>query len=381
MADTVSRMDFPKGPEDVTAEALTAALRTTGTIADGARVASFESEQIGVGVGILALLWRLTVTYDPAGAGPATMILKLPHTMPESRFIADAFRFYRREVHFYEQAASGSPLTTPQRYHSAWDDASGDFVLVMEDLCAGGGRRMVDQLAGCSPADAMAAVRAVAAHHAAFWDSPELATWDWGVRIIDPPNPQALVPSLEASWPIIEQHFAELLPGPLLEACRHLPDCVVPLMEQLSEPPITLAHGDYRLDNLFFSDADADADDDADGDVAVIDWQICGFGRGPYDVAYFLSQSLVPEERKANEAAIVRAYHDTLTANGVAGYPFEDCWEDYRKATLFVAVYPLNAGSVDLVNERAVELMRAMLGRSMAAIRDLDALELLPSPS
>jgi hypothetical protein len=42
-------------------------------------------------------------------------------------------------------------------------------------------------------------------------------------------------------------------------------------------------------------------------------------------------------------------------------------------------VYPLNAGAVDLVNERAVELFRAMLGRSMAAIRDLDALEFLPA--
>jgi hypothetical protein len=34
---------------------------------------------------------------------------------------------------------------------------------------------------------------------------------------------------------------------------------------------------------------------------------------------------------------------------------------------------------VDLVNDRAVELFTAMLERSVAAILDLDALELMPS--
>ena len=83
-------------------------------------------------------------------------------------------------------------------------------------------------------------------------------------------------------------------------------------------------------------------------------------------------------ERKRVEHDLVRAYHDTLVEHGVRDYPFEACWEDYRLATLFVSVYPLNAGAVDLVNERAVELFTAMLERSVAAILDLDALELMP---
>jgi hypothetical protein len=376
----VGNIGFPKGPEDITAEQLTSALQSTGALGDG-RVVSFESEPIGIGVGILALLWRLTAQYEPAGAGPATMILKLPHTMPESRFICDAFRFYLREVRFYEQVSERTPIGTAARYYSAFDDATGDFTLVMQDLGAAD-LRTVDQLAGCSPDDATAAAREIARHHATYWDSDEFSSWDWAFRIIDPPNPQALGPALKASWPIIESGFSDLLPGPLLDAARRLPDHLVPLMEQLSEPPITLAHGDYRLDNLFFDDragSSGGAGAGAGGPtVTAIDWQICGLGRGVYDMAYFLSQSLVPEERKANEESIIRGYHDTLVASGVDDYDFAECWDDYRKATLFVSVYPLNAGSVDLVNERAVELFRAMLGRSMAAIRDLDALEFLP---
>lgn len=356
---------FPKGPEDVTPEQLTAALRTTAAIASGASVRSFEAEQIGIGVGILALLWRLTITYDPPNSGPSTVVLKLPHTMPESRFIADAFRFYLREVRFYEQMAHRSPIGTARRFYSSFDEASGDFVLLMEDL---GERRMVDQVEGCTPEDAAVVVRALARHHATFWSSPELSALDWGCRIIDPPNPQALGPALRASWPIIESGFADLLPGAMLDAARRLPDHIEPLMAALSEPPVTLLHGDARLDNVFFGDT-----------LTVVDWQICGIGRGPYDVAYFLSQSLRSEDRKATEGDIVRAYHETLVDGGVDGYSFEGCWEDYRKATLFVAVYPLNAGSVDLVNERAVELFRCMLSRSVAAITDLDALEFLPA--
>jgi aminoglycoside/choline kinase family phosphotransferase len=281
--------------------------------------------------------------------------------------VADSFRFYEREVRFYEEAADRTPLRTPARYASAYDEGgSGDFVLLMEDL---GGRTVHDQLAGCPGDDAKRDLEALARHHAAWWQKPELASMPWAVRVADPPNPQALVPALRQSWPIIESQFAHLLRGPMIQAAERLPDVVVSLMERLSEPPVTLLHGDHRLDNLFF----------APDDVAALDWQITGTGRGAYDVAYFLSQSLVPELRKELEHDLVRAYHDTLVAAGVQGYPFEACWEDYRLATLFVSVYPLNAGSVDLVNERAVELFSAMLDRSVSAILELDALELMPS--
>ena len=354
---------FPKGADDISADMLTSALRTTGTIGDDANVVSFTSEQIGIGVGILALLWRLTVTYEPAGAGPATMIVKLPHTAPESRHIADAFKFYKREIRFYDQIGHRTPLRTADAYYTAYDEQSGEFVLVMEDF---GALRMVDQVTGVSIEDAETVVTALAAHHATWWDSDELAGTDWAVRLIDPPNPQALVPALEGSWPIIEANFADLLPGPMFDAARRFPQHVVALMEQLSEPPVTLLHGDSRLDNFFFGD-----------ELAIVDWQITGRGRAPYDIAYFLSQSMRPEVRKDSERALVETYHAALTGGGVTAYSLDDCWTDYRRAVLFVAVYPLNAGSVDLVNDRAVELFRMMLQRSAQAIVDLDALEFM----
>jgi hypothetical protein len=361
-------LGFPAGPDEVDADWFTTALRSTGTIDGDVTVTAFASEPIGVGVGVLGLLWRISLMYQ-GGDGPATAVLKLPATGAESRHIADAFHFYEREVRFYEEGAARSPIRTPARYASAFDAESGDFVLLMEDL---GGRRVHDQVRGCAAEDAVRDLEALARHHATWWDSPDLASLPWVYCIADPPNPQALVPALEHSWPIIEKDFGHLLRGPMYDAARRMPGAVVELMERLSEPPITLVHGDHRLDNLFFTD------DEGVEAVALLDWQINGAARGPYDVGYFLSQSLVPEERKRTEHDLVKTYHQALVTNGVSGYSFEQCWEDYRLAILFVSVYPLNAGGIDLVNERAVKLFESMLDRSVSAILDLDALELMP---
>ncbi|MBV8979562.1 MAG: phosphotransferase, partial [Acidimicrobiia bacterium] len=279
-------LGFPTSPSEVDAAWFTEAMRSTDMIGDGVEVTAFEAEPIGIGVGILGLLWRISLDYR-GDSGPGTAVLKLPHTGAQSREIADAFRFYEREVGFYEQGAPRSPVRTPVRYASAFDVTSGDFVLLMEDV---GDRRCYDQMAGCPPEEAARDLGVLAGHHAAWWESPDLDSLSWIVRMADPPNPQSLVPALRQSWPIIESQFGHLLRGPMFEAAKRMPDAVPALLERLGEAPATLLHGDHRLDNLFFSD-----DEGPDG-VVMLDWQITGAGRAPYDVAYFLSQSLVPED-------------------------------------------------------------------------------------
>jgi Ecdysteroid kinase-like family len=360
-------LGFPASPDELGPDWWTAALQSRGALGSVTSVATAEAAPIGVGVGILSLLWRVMFTYEN-GSGPATAILKLPHTVEGARQTADAFNFYGREVNFYREAAHRTSLGTPEVYAAEYDPDTKDFLLVLEDL---GDRRQSDQLDGCSVEDALVAAKELAGHHAWWWNDAEIIDADWTVRTCDPPNPQALPPTLRQAWPLIESEFSHLLPGPLLEAARRMPDVCVELLERLSEPPMTLLHGDYRLDNLFFDDSDEDP-------VVAVDWQICGLGRAPYDIAYFMSQSLTPEDRKAADEQVVRAYHDALRAGGVEDYSFEQCWDDYRLGILFCSVYPLNAGALDLVNDRARALFEAMLDRSAKAILDLDALELMP---
>ena len=54
------------------------------------------------------------------------------------------------------------------------------------------------------------------------------------------------------------------------------------------------------------------------------------------DVAFFLATNLEPSVRRAHEHELLRAYYEKLLAGGVseAQYSWEQCWADYRWATL-----------------------------------------------
>lgn len=361
-----------KSAADVVPDEVTRLLRASAVIGPTEQVVGVDAEPVGVGVGLLSLLWRLRVAYEPAGAGPETMVLKLPHTSPETLATVAAFRFYEREIRFYSEFAERSPLGTPRCYASSFDADTGNFVLLLEDLSSW---LVHDQLAGCPVDAARRALVALAAHHATWWDDPAIVDAGWTVRPCDPPNPQGIVARFGASWPVIETHCAEVLPGPVFDVAKRMDEIALPLLETGSEEPVTLLHGDFRLDNLFFA---AEASPDKP-DVAVVDWQICMIGRGPADVGLFLSQSMDADLRKESERELLGAYHETLVANGVEGYDFDHCWDDYRSATLLCLVYPLVAGGgLDLVNDRALEWFKMTLDRSARAIMDLDALELVP---
>ena len=80
---------LPGGPQDLTAEWLTAALRQTGTISNGTEVASFGTASIGEGEGLLGQLARVNLTYHGAdGTEPTRLIAKFPSPVEENRDLA-----------------------------------------------------------------------------------------------------------------------------------------------------------------------------------------------------------------------------------------------------------------------------------------------------
>jgi hypothetical protein len=365
----MAKLKIPAGPDELTPEWLTHALRQTGTITN-ATVRSFDAEIIGQGAGLIGQLARLKLHYEDSEAGaPGSLIAKLPAATEENRELANLFRFYEREVRFYEQIADEVELRTPRCYYSTIDVASGDYVLLLEDMAPA---RVGDQLASCSPYEAELAIRELAKFHAAWWDSPRLAEIDWMPWVNDPVNKSA-EESYQDSWEPFLEKFGGRLPDSILPIAERLGENIGKLLDQTAEPPRTIMHGDYRLDNLFFATPEG-------GDpLAVIDWQITSRGRGVFDVGYFMSGCLHPKERKAKEMDILKSYHRILTESGVRGYGFDQCLHDYRLSTLFCLVYPvISGGTLDLANERGVALVTAILERNVAAILDLDAGELLP---
>ena len=367
----MSGLNIPASNE-VTAEWLTSALRSSGTIKD-ASVTSFEFEgDIAAGVGFMGLLAKITPTYDQAEEGaPASIIAKFPAAAPDNREIAEVFRFYEIETRFYQQIAVEVELNTPKLYYGDIDLKSGDFILLLQDLAPA---QVADQIAGLTAEQSELAIRELAEFQAAWWEHPRLQELDWMWTMNHPVRAGASQQSYQRAWgPFVESFGASISPE-ILDIGERFGQQITAILDRMAKPPLTISHGDYRPDNLFFATSDGGAP------LTVIDWQIMSIGRGTFDFAYFMDGSLPPADRKAREGDLLKMYHGILVERGVKNYSYDECWEDYRISSLFCWLYTVIAlGTLDVANERGLALFTANIERNSAALLDLNASELLPS--
>jgi hypothetical protein len=167
----------------------------------------------------------------------------------------------------------------------------------------------------------------------------------------------------------VQELFAERIPSMIMALGHRYPALFPELATRLSETPCTLSHGDYRLDNMFFTDS---------GGLAVYDWQLVDRSRGGRDLGYFLTQSLTRERRIELERSLIDRYVDRLAARGVEGYGFDIAWRDYRLAALLGFAYPVcTTGGLEHTTDRTAVLCAELLDRSIAAILDLECLQLV----
>ncbi len=357
----------PAGLEDVTPEWLTAALRSTGALGD-ATVASIDAANMTEGRGFAGTLARLSVRYTaPEPGAPHSLIVKLPTENRVMRGVARANGIYESEVRFYERISSLIELRTPRPYYSSFDSDTGDFVLLLEDLAPA---RAGDQIAGCSEEEAALAVTEIARFHAAWWETESLAELDWMRR---PDRDTAGFERLyQRSWARLKSDTGDVLPGPLPDVAERLGRNVAAVRGVTAQPPQTLVHGDFRLDNMFFGVRGGAA-------FAVVDWQLFRRGRGVFDVAWFLSGCLNPDTRKSWEQDLLGLYVSTLAQNGVADYGLERCVEDYRLSLLSCLMLGvIAAAAADRDTERGQALFKALMSRIASAVDDHHVTELMP---
>lgn len=343
------------GPEAVTPAWLDAVLGTAGTAA-GVRSVNFTP----VGTGQMALTVRLEV--DHADGTRRTLVAKFARSdvAPELSRMA-----YAKEVAFYRELATRVAIRTPACHHAAMADDAPLFVLVLEDVV---GARQGDQIAGCSPVHARAAVENLAGLHGPTWCDPALAERPWlgGGDGVDPDLLRAFIAGAADAF---AARFADDL-GPedddVLAASReHLAEWALAPSERFS-----VIHGDYRLDNLLFPVDDPTR-------VAAVDWQTTAIGLPARDLAFFLATCLPVEERRRHEQRLLKAYHAALTRHGVAGYPFIRCVEDYRLGMMQAPLIILLGRATATETARGDEMFLAMWQRSTAAIHDAGTLDLL----
>ena len=364
----MATLSIPNTMDDITPEWLTHALRASGHL-QSCSITGMEKVTIGQGVGILGELCRVTPSYSASEPGaPKSLIAKIPTADPGGRGIAQMLGFYEKEARFYGELCHSIGVRSARGYYTAADPENVQYVILMEDL---GSLALGDQVAGATAAECETLLVEVAKLHARWWDSAELEQLDWIPMINSPQIKLSSLAFAQALEPFLAKFGENLTPQQVDMAQRYL-FRMNPIQEEFAQGPLTLCHGDLRLDNVFWGSPDGSSP------VTLIDWQIAIKARGPYDVGYFMSQSVEPEIRSANEERILREYHRVLVDNGVKDYSFDQAWDDYRAAVMGCLTYPVVAGgSVDLANDRGLELATKMLRRSLSAIEDLKAYEVL----
>ncbi len=358
---------LPPMPDGLTADWLTSALTQVGLLRAGARVVDVQQTQIGEGAGMMSELARIHLSYDSVEAGlPATLVAKFPSRNANNRSIAMAYRLYERETRYFSELAAHSTAYSPTIWLSSLD--GDNFLILMEDMAD---YRIGDQVVGADLHESELMIDDLARLHSRFWNAVD--GLDWVPHIANSYHADNMQTLTRMAWPNMARIFVDVLDPGLAGRGDEFIAALPVLQVAMDTPPITLLHGDFRMENVFFGTQPQHRP------TTIIDWQGPLRGRGMVDVGLMLGQSTQTEVRRAHERQLVQRYVDQLAAHGVRNYDFDTAWQHYRLAQLYNWAYvAVVSGTLDAGNARGFAWMSKMVARHSAMTLDLDVFALLP---
>lgn len=253
-------------------------------------------------------------------------ILKVGSDIPERREWAGELRVFERELAAYRLLAPLGGKLSPRLFAGASADHGSDGLLLLEELRKG---RTRDQLQGLTWTELASAARAIARIHARFWNSSDLKK----ARSL-PPHHYMRAHEARNELPAFFR-WAKC-PTPERSLFKELPRRVNTVLARLRKRPVTLVHGDFRADNIFFGK----------GCNKIIDWAFATRGVGAFDVARLAGGSPKTPLTFPQHADLFMIWHTELLRHGVRGYPKPEAWQDYRDATLLTLTIPVTNAPV-----------------------------------
>ncbi len=365
--------DFPHGPEQLTDAWLTEVL-----CAGGGRVVRHEWTPIGV-QGAAAVVVRVALEYASRATGaPGSVVAKFAAPHEPMRLLMHGMGLYHREAEFYRRFGTDAGISIPVCYHAEIDAASGNFVLLLED--------MSDSRVGDSflplPEDVETAVRQLAPFHARWWSNERLQREDW-LRYPGTPGHKVFMEqargALAGCLPVIEQRFPDEFPPLLSKIAQRSIENWEALVGMQVAAPKTLVHGDFHPQQLFFANGET-------GRFAVFDWQTVNAGRAADDLARIIATGLTAEQQEAHEARLLETYYSSLLDSGVKGYEWSQLRDELAGGFLTTLIINIIAGAtMDLqqfeqrAQEAGVPFAEGLFGRLEAALARHDVLSKLPA--
>lgn len=292
------------------------------TTALAARYPGVDVESVSIGDSHLGTssTVRLTLGYRRNDQGlPTKMMLK--GSFADHEFATGDLSTV--EAQFYRDVAPtlSADVNRPLGYFGGVDE-TGRAVVLMEDLTARGAT--FGEATSAATVDEVAlGIEQLAALHAQFWTAAARQPFPWLGQISDI---IAIMRFLVSS-----DHFARYIhrAAPGIASGLTDRDAVAHGLEAMfasdAALPQTLVHGDPHLGNTFR---------ERNGRPGFLDWQFVGRGPAIWDVTYYLTGALTPEERQATEHDLLTLYRRALTAHGVDAPSRDELWLAHRRHML-----------------------------------------------
>ena len=353
MAEIVTR------PDERSTQWMTDALRQSGHLGN-AEITGLEYQIIGTGkMGDNA---RFTLQYaGERGDSPGTVIIKFPAEDETARQMAGLQGAYYNEVMFYRHLAGQTGMRTPAIYANEVSDDRMSFITAMEDLAPA---EPGNQLVGESIEHARVAMTEAAKLAADFYNNQAAGQHDYVMNQVRDDGGEFGQALLKQHWPGFLQRFAEGITA----ECRIFGETYVNNHMRFAgfEGTRTIAHGDFRSENILF-----------DGDKAcIVDWQTTSYASPLTDLAYFMGGSVEIEDRRSWERDIVGEYSEILAAQGLdLGY--DACWKQYREQAMHGLMITILGASFSEPAERSDAMFLTMIQRHLQHCLDLDSGEFL----
>ena len=364
---------IPKRTKRFRAEWLNEVLHDSGYLKNF-NIESISREPWGVGEGFVSDMARLTITYDKESPKlPKTMIVKMPTTFRTALAVALQYNIYENEIRFYTEVAPKSPIRVPGLIYSDYDSEAKKYILILEDCSC---YKMVDQVMGLDYDETKQAISSIADFHARWWDAPDLFSFDWMPKPKEEPITTSFINTFRNSWDLAvkSEDFLEFLPEGGREVGEKIYKHFPWLMESVSDENLTIAHFDFRADNMFFDS------ENSENPIIIIDWGSPLVSGGMLDIAYLLGVSVKIDLRRNSEKEMIRFYLKRLEQNGITSYDFDLAWNDYLRSLMaYSYLPPLGFTQLDMSDPRAIELGKVYANRLFGAIVDNDAISIFPS--
>jgi len=332
----------------------------------GARIEAVRTEAVSQGTTDRI---RLHLDWNDAGSAaglPTTAFAKGTPRSATSRVLLSAFGLAASEVGFYReiQPAVADLTMAPYLAHGR---RGGRYVTVLEDLGSRPG--IAFYASGDEPPleHSRALMRTLGTLHGRFWLSPRFEQDLSWVTVFSrrPGHPFA--------HPVVRMLTKKLFgqDREMPASTRRATEFFVanrPALDRAWEAlPHTLIHGDSHMGNTY------GLPDDGTGPRAgIYDWQNIHKMNGLRDVAYYVTQALSPESRRAHERELIEIYLDALAEHGAGSQApsYAEAFDTYRMLAFdgWLAAYTTLAIG-GLQDEAAIEICFA---RCATALDDLD---------